>query len=152
LEGVGEPLPLFLTPDAVRNRYAVRTLGGVCLAAVGVRHEAGLLPWSEVLRVHAAEVGEPQGVCAVVFDLVAGRDGLAWRVLRFDVDPGEEAVRVARQCVGALAPSCLAASIKSLADGGSAGAWHPDLESYDESCLVAVTAALAGTVDCGGPA
>ena len=37
-------------------------------------------------------------------------------------------------------------------DGGSAGAWHPDLESYDESCLVAVTAALAGTVDCGGPA
>ena len=59
---------------------------------------------------------------------------------------------MARQCAGALAPSCLAASIKSLADGGSPGAWHPDLESYDESCLVAVTAALAGTVDCGGPA
>lgn len=150
--GVEEPLPLFLTPEAVRARYVVHTLGDVRLAGGGVRHGDGLLRWSQVLRVHAAEVGEPQGVRAVVFDLVVGREGVSWRVLRFDAEPGKEAVMVARQLAGPLAPSRLAASIKSLTDGGSPGAWYPDLESYDEWSLVAVSAALAGTVRCEGPA
>lgn len=139
---MAEPLPLFLTPQEVRSRYAVRVVVGARPADDGLRHRDGLLPWGRVLRAHAAEVGEPQGVRAVVFDLVFERDGRCWHVVRFDAEPGDEAGEVARQLVAALPTGCLTASLASLASGGTPNEWHPDPASFDESSLVALVAAF----------
>lgn len=140
--GVEESRPLFPTPEEMSTRYAVSILRGARPEPEGLRHGGGLVSWGAILDVRAAEVGEPQGVRAVVFDLVVGRDGQCWQVSRFDVEPGDEAVLVARQLAAALPPRCLAASIKSLAADGSPGEWHPDSASFDESSLAALTAAF----------
>ena len=132
-----EPLPLFPTPQEVRSRCAVRVLGGARPVVAGLCHRDGLLPWERVLRAHAAEVGEPQGVRAVIFDLVFARDGPRWRVRRFGAEPGDEA---ARQLSAALPTGCLTASLESLASDGTPGEWHPAPASLDESGLVAVVA------------
>ncbi|HJO23856.1 MAG: hypothetical protein QF890_00575 [Myxococcota bacterium] len=137
-----ESLPLFPTPDEVGSRYAVCPLVDVRPEADGLRHREGLLSWGAILRAHVAEVGEPQGPCAVVFDLVIGREGTSWQVLRFGIEPGDEAAELGRQLTAALPPRCLAASIKSLTADGSPGEWHSDLASLDESSLVALTAAF----------
>ena len=94
-------------------------------------------PWPRGLRAHAAAVGEPQGVRAVIFALVFERDGPRWRVLRFGAEPGDEA---ARQLSAALPTGCLTASLESLASDGTLGEWHPDPASLDESGLVALVA------------
>jgi len=140
LPGVEEFRPLFPKPEEVRSRYLVCNLSGVRLEAAGVRHEGGLVSWETIVRVRAAEVGEPQGVRATVFDLVIGWEGQRVRVVRFVAEPGEEAVSVAQRLTAALAPGCLTASIKSLAAEGSPRDWHPDSESFNESSLAALTA------------
>jgi len=137
---VAEPLPLFLTPEEVRSRYSVRVLVGARPVAAGLCHRDGLLLWERVLRAHAAEVGEPQGVRAVVFDLVFERDGPHWRVLRFSAETGDEAIEVAQQLSAALPTGFLTASLERLTSEGTPGEWHPDPASLDESGLVALVA------------
>jgi hypothetical protein len=130
--------------DEVCARYRVRTLDGVRLGADGVTHREGgvarALAWASVRRVLAAEVGEPQGVRTVVFDLVVGGSARGFEVLRFDAEPGEEAVATARVLARHLPPERLAASIKSLAHDDVVEDWYPDLESFEEAAL----AGLAG--------
>jgi hypothetical protein len=130
--------------DEVCARYRVRTLERARLGADGVSHcEGGVgraLAWASVRRVLAAEVGEPQGVRTVVFDLVVGASGGAFEVVRFDAEPGEAAVAAARLLARHLPVERLAASIKSLAHDDLVGEWYPDLETFEEAAL----AALAG--------
>jgi hypothetical protein len=134
--------------EDVRSRYSARLVSEAVPTRAGLRHrdETGLqvVSWSRVRRALAAEVGEPQGVRTVVFDLALhGPDPDRIEALRFDAEPGEAAVALARALTGWLPPERLAASIKNLASEGPAEEWHPDLESFEEHALAALAAAGA---------
>jgi hypothetical protein len=134
--------------EEVCSRYSALLVREPVPTRAGLRHRdaAGtqVVAWSRVRRALAAEVGEPQGVCTIVFDLVLhGPDPGRVEALRFDAEPGEAAVAVARELSVWLAPERLAASIKNLAAEGLAEEWHPDLESFEEHALAALAAAGA---------
>ena len=117
----------------LQRAYRVRLLCDVQCGPRGISHgaaaERDCVPWPAILRARAAEVGEPEGVRTIVFDLVVGSDDSGLEVIRFDADPGESAMRVARQLSQALGPERSGASIKSVAVDGVASRWYPDLES-----------------------
>jgi hypothetical protein len=130
------------TRAAARTGYRVELLSEIRLAAGGVLHRtpAGqrLLRWDEVRFAVAAEVGEPEGVRAIVFDLVLGRDAGGWRVARLDADPGPAALAIAQAIHGGVEPQRRGPSIKSLASDGVASWWHPDVESFEVAAAAAV--------------
>lgn len=126
-------------PVTAGSRYRVHVLRAPEVDERGVLHgppEARtLLSWGKVRCALAAEVGEPEGVRTIVFDLaveVAGADSVAYRL---DADPGEDARRVARIAEEALGPGCSTASIKSVATDGIPSRWYPDLEAFEEAAL-----------------
>lgn len=116
--------------------YRVRLLEVVQLTPEGVAHrengELCLLAWSRVRRALAAEVGEPEGVRTVVFDLVVALDDQGCDVYRFDCDPYADAMRAARAIEGGVGAERTAASIKSMASDGTSTRWYPDLGSLAE--------------------
>jgi hypothetical protein len=133
--------PNFLRPpsDAERaERYPVRLLEAPSFEAAGLRHgrppSRALLAWSDVARVAVAEVGEPEGVRTVVYDLITlPASGVA--VWRMDADPGEAARALARQLETALGPGRAPPALKNLASDGVATLWYPDLRAFEEDCL-----------------
>ncbi len=133
------------TESGARERYRVHLLPDAEPTERGIVYRRGeassLLEWSRIERALAAEVGEPEGVRTVVFDLVVGEDDGSWRAYRLDADPAGSAAEVARAIAVALGPERAGAAIKNLAAEGRPGAWYPDLESFEEAAL----AALAGT-------
>src|SRR5262245_14227212 len=129
---------------AARAAYKVELLRDPSLTARGVLHRAPdgerLLRWEEVLFALAAEVGEPEGVRAIVFDLVLGCDAQGWRVARLDADPGPSAVAIAHAIHEGVGPPQRGPSIKALAIDGVASWWHADLESFEEAAAAAIPA------------
>jgi hypothetical protein len=129
--------------ESLQARYRVELLEGARVEERGVVHlRAGsefLIPWSHVRRALAAEVGEPEGVRTIVFDLALGVDVDACHVVRFDAEPGEEAMRIARQIGDALGPDRATPSLKSVATDGVASRWYPDLASFEVEALRVVT-------------
>jgi hypothetical protein len=136
---MGNSLDFLPSRDEVCARYSVRLLAGAQATERGVVHHEGpaqrLLEWGEVDWVLAAEVGEPQGVRTIVFDLVVDRSAGSFAVCRFDAEPGEDAVAAARAISGALPAERLGVAIKSLAVDGVTGRSYPDLESLEEAAL-----------------
>jgi len=136
---MGNSLGFLPSREDVCARYSVRLLAGAQATERGVVHQEGaaqrLLEWGEVDWVLAAEVGEPQGVRTIVFDLVVDRSAGSFAVCRFDVEPGEDAVVAARAIAGALPAEQLGVSIKSLAADGVTCRWYPDVESLEEASL-----------------
>lgn len=133
------------TREDVRSRYAVRLVCEAQPTRAGLAHREAAGPqvvaWSRVRRALAAEIGEPEGARTIVFDLVLhGEDPDCVEALRFDAEPGQAAIAMARALASALAPERLAASIKSLAADGLAEDWHPDLESFEEHALAVLAA------------
>ncbi len=120
-------------------RYRVRLLGDPRVTDRGVLHGGDegrqLLAWAAVERVIAAEVGEPQGVRTIVFDLVVEREGSDCTVCRLDADPGGEAVALAQAVAAGLGSERIGPSIKSLVTDGSPSRWYPDLESFEVAAL-----------------
>ena len=113
------------------------------VSGAGIEHgpELGreLLRWRDVLGAVAAEVGEPEGVRTIVFDLLAQTRGGCVAV-RIDAEPGELACVVAQQVAAALGDRARS-SIKNLAADGVATLWFPDLASFEETA----SAELAGS-------
>lgn len=136
---MGNSLGFLASRDEVRARYSVRLLAGAEATERGVLHHEDAathcLEWEEVAWALAAEVGEPQGVRTIVFDLVVDRGAGSFAVCRFGAEPGEEAVAVARVIAGALPAERLGASLKSLAADGVICRWYPDLDSLEEASL-----------------
>jgi hypothetical protein len=126
----------------VPSRYRVHVLADARTDAHGLEYRHGArrvrLDWDRVRRSFAAEVGEPQGVRAVVFDLVVEDSGAECVAFRFDVDPGEAAQAVARALVQALGAERCAPALRGLAADGVATRWYPDTSSLDEANLEAV--------------
>ena len=127
---------------AGRAGYAVELLHDARIAREGLLHRADgalrRLAWGEVRFAVAAEVGEPEGVRAIVFDLVVGRDERGLRALRLDAEPGPFAEEVARAIAAGVPRHRCGPSIKSLAHDGVASQWYPDLESFEEAVAAAV--------------
>ncbi len=118
-------------------RYRVRLLGDPRLSEGGVSYREGdgrkLLAWAAVQRAIAAEVGEPQGVRTIVFDLVGALEGADCSVCRLDAEPGQDAVALARVIAEGIGPERASASIKSLVTDGLPNRWYPDLDAFEES-------------------
>ena len=91
--------------------------------------------WNDVQYALAAEIGEPQGIRTIVFDLVIESGDDRWTVLRFDEEPGEDAEAVAQVLAEALPAQYLGAAVKSLASESLIGEWFPDVPTFEECAL-----------------
>jgi len=122
--------------------YRVELLREARVADGGILHAASdgvcLLRWDDVLLAVAAEVGEPEGVRTVVFDLVLGRDADGWRSARLDAEPGPEAEQIARAIHDGVGPRQRGPSIKSLASDGVPSWWYADLDGFEEAVVAAL--------------
>jgi hypothetical protein len=120
---------------AKEHVYRLQLLEDPRLSAAGIEHGPErcreLLRWRDVVGALAAEVGEPEGVRTIVFDLLAQTRGGCVAV-RLDAEPGEPASEVAQTVAAALGDRARP-SIKSLALDGVATLWFPDLESFEET-------------------
>ncbi len=144
--GTREDTPGPFEPGAAGSgvplHYRAEILAGAHAEAEGIAYLQDGRPvrlgWGDVQRAFAAEIGEPEGVRTIVFDLVIGVEGKECLSLRFDADPGPVARSVARTVVEGVGSQRCDASLRRLADEGLTQAMHPDLEPFDEACLEAV--------------
>lgn len=124
--------------------YSARVLVDPRVTDPGIEHgtarERATLPWDELRCVIAAEIGEPQGVRTIVFDLVAADDSGEWVALRMDAEPGEEAMELARALQIGMGHERASASLKSLATDAIPTRWYPDLGSFEEDALELIDA------------
>jgi hypothetical protein len=122
--------------------YRAHLLAGAEPTARGLAfrqgEESSLLAWSRVRRAFAAEVGEPEGIRTVVFDLVIGIEGPECVAFRFSAEPGDDARSTARAILVGLGPDLCDASLHTVAAEGFATRTHSDLEPFDEACLESV--------------
>ena len=134
---------LELAFDGHPGRYRVQLLANPELSESGIGHgdpaNPSLVEWVAIRWALAAEVGEPEGVRTIIFDLVVGRihgrDGSAFEVRRLSAEPGEEAMKLASAIERALAPQFSAPSIKSLAAEGTPSRWYQNLEEFESAVL-----------------
>jgi hypothetical protein len=129
--------------DGHPGRYRVQLLVNPELSESGIAHgdpaNPSLVEWVAIRWALAAEVGEPEGVRTIIFDLVVGRihgrDGSAFEICRLSSEPGEEAMKLASAIERALAPQFSAPSIKSLAAEGTPSRWYQNLEEFESAVL-----------------
>ncbi len=125
-------------PD-VGARYRVDVLPWVEVGEHGVGYLAGnrrtTLQWASVLHALSARVGEPEGVCTVIFDLVVERKGDECQVCRFDADPGPDAQRIAERIVAGLGRARCSRSLIEVASDGHPTRIVPDLDTVAENAL-----------------
>ena len=119
--------------------YRAQHVPGARPAADGLAlADGGLLAWSAIERAVAAEIGEPEGVRTIVFDLIVERHADGCAAYRLDADPGEDAMVLARAIEAAVGPERTAPSIKSVASDGIPSRRHPDLETFEAETLEAL--------------
>lgn len=97
-----------------------------------------LLDWSRVRLALAAAVGEPEGVCTVVFDLALRTEGPECILCRIDADPISEAPDLARAIELGLGRDRCNASLKNLSREGAATRHYDDLDTLTEAHLEAI--------------
>ncbi len=126
--------------------YPARLLERPEVTGEGVRHDQDgeriLLAWSAVHWAIAAEVGEPEGIRTIVFDLLTRDADGEFRLLRLDADLGGDAMELARELARGLGPERKSASIRCLATDGIPARCYSDLESFEQEALAELRAAL----------
>ncbi len=131
---------------AAELSYPARLLERPEVTAEGVCHDQGgeriLLAWSAVHWAIAAEVGEPEGIRTIVFDLLTRDADGEFRLLRLDADLGGDAMELARELARGLGPERKSASIRCLATDGIPARCYPDLDSFEQEALAELRAAL----------
>jgi hypothetical protein len=132
------PEGFFPAPEAA-VRYRVEVLPWAEVGDHGVSYLGGsrreTLQWASVLHALAAEVGEPEGVRTVVFDLVVEQGRGGCQVCRFDADPGPDAQEMAVQIATGLGRGRCSRSLLELAHDGAPGRHVADLETLAEAAL-----------------
>jgi hypothetical protein len=128
--------------EATPARYRAHLLADVKPTERGLLYRRGeqhfVLEWARVRHALCAEVGEPEGVRTIVFDLVVAIEGDECVACRFDADPGEPAHALARAVeLGVGSPRC-DGSLRAAAIDGFATRSHPDLESFEDAALEAI--------------
>jgi hypothetical protein len=125
-------------PDAAA-RYDVEVLSWAEVGDHGVSYVNGrrreTLQWASVLRALAAEVGEPEGVRTVVFDLVVETKERSCAVCRFDAEPGAEAQETAMYIASSLGHERCSPTLLALARDGEPSRQVPDLDTLAEEAL-----------------
>jgi len=126
----------------VPSRYRVHLLPGAKPTERGVLYRRGsqrlLLAWGRVKCAFAAEVGEPDGIRTIAFDLAVEVSGPECVICRMEAEPGEEAIRVARAIQLGVGPENCNSCVKSLAECGMPSLSFPDTETLGEAMLEAV--------------
>jgi hypothetical protein len=125
-----------LTPTHdVPTGHPVRFLDAPVVTRRGIEHRVGagdaLLEWDRVVWGIAAMVGEPEGVCTIVFDLLVEGSESKQSVCRFDADPSDGAIPISIALVDYLGSERCGPSLLAMAKEGSTGLWYPDLESFE---------------------
>ncbi len=145
-DGVFEPFRFDpqakIRDDEVPSRYRALLLPEAKVTDRGLVYRRGarhyLLAWSRVERAFAAEIGEPEGVRTIVFDLAVEVRGPECVVCRFDAEPGSDAMGIARAIeVGTGRDRC-SPSLRTLAAEGLPTRRYVDLESFEEATLEAI--------------
>jgi hypothetical protein len=135
---MSEPLP---TPE-VPSRYRVHLLPDPKPTERGILYRRGdqrfLLAWERVKRAVAAEVGEPEGPRAVVFDLAVEVAGPECVVCRLDAPPGDAAQALARAIQLGLGPVRCDESLRATVSEGWPTRSHRDLETFQEASLESI--------------
>ncbi len=133
---------LKLAFDGHPGRYRVQLLANPELCESGIAHgdpaSPSLVEWTAIRWALAAEIGEPEGVRTILFDLVVDRipgPDSAFEIRRLSAEPGEEAMKLASAIERALAPQSSAPSIKSLAAEGTPSRWYQNLEEFESAAL-----------------
>ena len=97
-----------------------------------------LLAWGTIQKALASEVGEPEGVRTIIFDLVVDRvvidEKPRFSVFRLAAEPGEDAMNLANAIARAVGDHA-SPSIKSLAAGGCPSLWYPDVEEFEAAAV-----------------
>jgi len=136
-------MPEPCAPSTGVTHYRVELLEAPELSEDGVTHGGdaarSLIPWREIRHAITAEIGEPEGVRTIVFDLVV-RENSGWVAYRFDADPGDAAMQVARRIAAGLGPDRPSASLKSMATDGIPTRWYPDLDEFEADAIDLVAA------------
>ena len=121
------------------SRYRVEVLPRAEVGPDGIVFRDGrehrTLPWNRLLHALAAYVGEPEGVCTIVFDLVVERKEAECLVCRFDADPGEPARTVARALLDGVGRARCSRSLADLALDGVPTRSYADLDALAEGSL-----------------
>lgn len=125
-----------LTPiHDVPAGHPVRVLDAPVVSRRGIEHRVGdddaLLAWDRIVRGIAAMVGEPEGVCTIVFDLLVEGPESQQSIYRFDADPSADAIPIAVAIVDYLGSERSGPSLVAMAKEGSTGLWYSDLESFE---------------------
>jgi hypothetical protein len=99
-----------------------------------------LLRFAEVRFAFAAEVGEPEGVSATVFDVVleGGADPGRLPVVRLDADRGEDARALASALERGAGPDRCSPSLREVASSGYTSHQCLDLESFEADSRAAL--------------
>lgn len=131
---------LQLATGGHEKRYRVELLVGARPSACGIVFgSGGVVGWEVIQSALAAEVGEPEGVRAVIIDLIVDRrvepEGVVFEVRRLDAEPGEAAMEIAQAIERGLAPGAASPSIKSLATDGITSQRYQDLEEFEAAAL-----------------
>ena len=123
-------------------RYRVYLLADAKPTDRGIVYRRGeqryLLAWTRLGRGFCAEVGEPQGVCTIVFDLVAEVVSGECVVFRFDAESGHHAHAVARAIEIGIGHERCDSSLRAAATDGYATRSYPDLDTFEEANLEAL--------------
>ncbi len=127
--------------------------GGYCEWTIGVIPAPHLAPtgielewqdrhcviaWEDVAHAFAAEVGEPEGIRAVVFDLMCTAEVTGAVLLRFSVDPSDGPKGPAQRLVEVLGPKRCSHSLQAVAREGCATDRYSHLDQLDEAQLDAI--------------
>ena len=112
---------------------------GVVFEFEGATHR---VPWAQLVAGFASQVGEPDGVRTIVFDLACCRFAFEGdpepALLRFSIDPSEEPRGAAQRIVDMLGKTACSASLHALAREGATTESHADLQSLDEALLASL--------------
>jgi hypothetical protein len=103
----------------------------------GDRYE---VDWTEIEKALAAEVGEPEGIRAVIFDLVWPGAPPGAAILRFSVDPCDGPKRPAQLLVAALGEARCSGSLLGLAREGRPTDRFSHLDQIDDALAEALAA------------
>jgi hypothetical protein len=133
-----QPIP----PGELLSRYRVYLLADAKPTERGIVYRRGeqrfLLAWGRLGRGFCAEVGEPQGVCTIVFDLVAEIVAGECVVFRFDAEPGHHAHAVGCAIEIGIGHDRCDSSLRAVATDGYATRNYPDLDTFEEANLEAL--------------
>jgi len=126
----------------VPSRCRVHLLPDAKATDRGVVYRRGddrfLLAWSRMQAAFAAEVGEPEGVRTLVFDVAVEIRGDECVLCRFDADSSEEAQALARAIEVGVGRERCSASLSTLAREGLPSRHYADLETLTEATLEAI--------------